>query len=524
MTADDQTDVIDFITSPAAFGAPPSTPVERIDTHGAVVALCGERVLKLKRAVRFSFLDYGTRDKRKIACEAELAVNRRTAPELYLGVQAVTRDAAGNLSMNGDGEPVDYVVVMKRFDQESLFDRMATSGRLTEELIDGAADALARLHGVAEQRADQGGADGMTWIIDGNLNDIASFAPQVFSKTDVEQLASATRAAFDAQHDLIEARRRNGYVRHCHGDAHLRNICLSEGRPTLFDAIEFNDRIACCDVLYDLAFLVMDVIARDLPGFANRALNRYLWRTGDWSGMPAFRLFLSCRAAVRAKTSALSIEAQHDEAGRQDVTRRAQRYLDLATTLLAPGSPRLLAIGGLSGTGKSTLAIGLASKTGPVPGAIVLRSDVLRKMLFDQPFDTPLDEAAYKPAVTRKVYDQILTLSGDLLTAGWPVIADAVYAKAKERDAIQHVARLHAVAFSGLWLEAPLPAMRERVDQRHGDASDADAAVVTDQAKHDVGTVEWQRIDAGGSPGETLARARATRDDNPKVVSRDQQP
>lgn len=524
MTTGEQSDVIDFIASPAAFGAPPSTPVERIDTHGAVVTLCGERALKLKRAVTYSFLDYGTREKRKAACEAELAINRRTAPELYLGVQAITRDASGNLVMDGDGEPVDHVVVMKRFDQESLFDRMATSGRLTDDLIDGAADALANLHAEAEPRPDQGGVDGMTWIIDGNLSDIASFAPQVFSETEVEHLESATRAAFDVHRSLIETRRENGLVRHCHGDAHLRNICLSEGRPTLFDAIEFNDRIACCDVLYDLAFLIMDLIARDLPGFANRALNRYLWRTGDWSGMPAFRLFLSCRAAVRAKTSALSIDAQVDEAARENVARRARRYLHLATELLMPEPPVLLAVGGLSGTGKSTLAVSLAPSVGSVPGAIVLRSDVLRKMLFDQPFDSRLDEAAYKPAISKKIYDQVLSLAGDLLTAGWPVVADAVYAKADERDAIEQIARRHAVAFAGLWLEAPLPAMRERVDQRQGDASDADAAVVAHQAKHDVGTIDWRRIDAGGSPDDTLARANAVIDDNPKVVTRDQRP
>ncbi len=486
--------------------------------------MCGERALKLKRAVTFTFLDYGTREKRKAACEAEIEINRRTAPELYLGVQAITRDASGRLAMDGDGEPVDYVVVMRRFDQDSLFDRMAETGRLTDGLIDGAADAVARLHAVAQPRPDQGGAEGMDWIIDGNLTDTASFAPDVFSEADVERLATMTRTAYGAQRDLIEARRRSGQVRHCHGDLHLRNICLSDDRPTLFDAIEFDDRIACCDVLYDLAFLVMDLIARDLPNYANRTLNRYLWRTGDWSGMPAFRLFLSCRAAVRAKTSALSIDAQHDEAGRQDVARRAQRYLHLATELLASDPPQLLAVGGLSGTGKSTLAVGLAPSTGSVPGAVVLRSDVLRKMVFDQPFDMPLDEAAYKSEITRKVYDRVLKFAGDLLTAGWPVIADAVYAKAHERNAIERVAREHAVAFAGLWLEAPLPAMRERIDLRHGDASDADAAVVAHQAKHDVGTVDWHRIDAGGSPAETLTRAKAVLRGNPKVVTQDQEP
>ena len=356
------------------------------------------------------------------------------------------------------------------------------------------------------------------------MDDIAAFVPAVFDDVDVQHLVHLTRNTFDAQRDLLESRRQSGSVRHCHGDLHLRNLCLIDGQPTLFDAIEFNDRIACCDVLYDLAFLVMDLIARDLPDLANRALNRYLWRTGDWSGMPAFRLFLSCRAAVRAKTSALSIDTQPDDAGRRDATSRARRYVALATRLLLAETPRLVAVGGLSGTGKSTLAAALAPGLGTAPGAVVLRSDVLRKRLFDQPFEAPLDQTAYKPAVTRKVYGQANALAEALLAAGWPVVADAVYASEDERDAIEAIATKKGTSFVGLWLEAPLPALRTRVDQRQGDASDADAAVVARQARHDVGVVAWHRIDAGGSPAETLARAKAALDDNPEVVTGDQRP
>ncbi|MEM7123275.1 MAG: AAA family ATPase [Pseudomonadota bacterium] len=522
MTAGDQTDVIRFVTSPAAFGATPSTPVERIDTHGAVVALCADRVLKLKRAVTYSFLDYGTVAKRKAACESELAINRRTAPDIYLDVKAITRDGSGTLAMDGDGDPVDYVVVMRRFDQEGLFDRLAATGQLTSGLIDGASDAVARLHDTAALRPDHGGSDGMAWVIDGNLNDIASFVPAVFAEADVQDLVRLTRNAFDTRRDLLESRRQSGSVRHCHGDLHLRNLCLIDGQPTLFDAIEFNDRIACCDVLYDLAFLVMDLIARDLPELANRSLNRYLWRTGDWSGMPAFRLFLSCRAAVRAKASALSIDTQPDEPGRRDAIGRARRYVALATELLLAEPPRLVSVGGLSGTGKSTLAAALAPGLGTAPGAVVLRSDVLRKRLFNQPFESPLDQAAYQPAVTRKVYEKANALAEALLAAGWPVVADAVYANKDERDGIEAIATKNGVPFTGLWLNAPLSALRTRVDQRHGDASDADGAVVARQAERDLGAVAWRCVDASGLPAETLARAKTVIDDNPEVATSDQ--
>ena len=354
--------------------------------------------------------------------------------------------------------------------------------------------------------------------ISANLDVIWGMSAKIFDAPTVETLRENTWAGFSANRDLLEARRLTGKVRHGHGDLHLRNICLVDGRATLFDALEFNEELACCDVLDDLAFLIMDLLARDLPGLANRALNRYLWRTGDWQGMPVFRLLLSCRAAVRAKTSAISANTGTDATAKHLFTARARDYLVLATRLLEPATPQLVAVGGLSGTGKSTLALGLAPRIGSAPSAIVVRSDVLRKQLSDTAFDETLSPPGYGQQATKRVYDRLDELTGGLLDGGWPVVSDAVFAIVAERQAIQAVADRRSLPFTGIWLDAPAGKMVERVTQRRCDASDADAAVVRRQADYDVGSITWRRIDASGTPDETLARSRDVLTDNPKVV------
>jgi predicted kinase len=305
----------------------------------------------------------------------------------------------------------------------------------------------------------------------------------------------------------MERRRTGGMTRRCHGDLHLGNICLVDGEPTLFDAVEFNDRIACCDLLYDLAFLVMDLWDRGHRRHANRALNRYLWRTGDWDGIALLPLFLSCRAAVRAKTSAWAAAVQEGdgEAGRRRT--EAGAYLDLALAALDRPAPGLLALGGLSGTGKTTLALALAPGRGPVPGALLLRSDVLRKQLAGVAFEQQLYRGAYTEASSAEVYDRLGGLAARALDAGLCAIADAVFLKPAEREAIEAVARTAGRSFAGLWLEAPRDTLEDRVETRSGDASDADAAVVELQAALDPGDVAWTRIDTSREAAEVAFRA-----------------
>ena len=265
MLVDDQADVAALLEAPQTHAG---AAVTRIDTHGAVVFVAGDRAWKLKRAVRYDYMDFSTPERRHACCEAEVRLNRRTAPGLYLGVVAVTREADGSLSLGGSGDPVDWVVEMRRFDQDALLDRLGEAGGLDLAMMDLLAEAVGRFHAEAEPRHDHGGRAAMAWIVDGNAEGFAEFGRTLDPAACVEVTVGA-RAVLTAHGTELEARREAGFVRQCHGDLHLRNIVLLDGVPTLFDAIEFNDELACIDTHYDLAFLLMDLWHRKLPRHAN---------------------------------------------------------------------------------------------------------------------------------------------------------------------------------------------------------------------------------------------------------------
>ncbi len=504
MIVEDQSEVIAFLSDSTSHGAGVGA-VERIETHISEIFLAGDRAYKLKRAVKYPYLDFSTAEKRRAACEAELAINRRTAPDLYLGTAAITRDPANGLAIGGKGIALDWLVVMRRFGQENLFDRMAARGALEPAQVADLAAEVARLHGSAEERPEHGGAEGMRAIMEGNETAFRDLGA-AFDAGKLARLDAALGDSLGRVAPLLDARRRAGKVRHCHGDLHLRNVVLVDGAPTLFDAIEFSDEIACIDVLYDFAFLLMDLLHRDMRPLANLALNRYLQADPDHEGLACLPLFLSCRAAVRAHVTAAALGAEDGMAARR-ILSEANDYLDLALASLAPPPPRLVAVGGLSGTGKSTLARSLAPIIGAAPGAIVLRSDVIRKELAGAAPTARLGADSYGDDMSRRVYAAIAERARVTLAAGHAIIADAVYATPDERDAIVGVARAAGTPFAGLWLEAPAETLLNRVSGRAGDASDATAAIVRRQLGYKLGRIGWARLDAAGAPDATLARA-----------------
>lgn len=500
---DDQRDVIAFLRDPKSHGV---ASVDEIETHCAHVFLVGDLVYKLKRAVRFAFLDFSSVAGRREACESEIRLNRRTAPTIYRRVAAVTREANGELALDGTGAPVDWLVEMNRFDQSLLFDRLADAHRLEESVLRGLADAIAEFHQAAEVRLDKGGAAGLAMVIDGNMETLRHSCPAVFSASELGRLEAGWRDALERYAVIADARRDDGLVRWCHGDLHLRNICLIENRPTLFDGIEFNPDIACIDVLYDLAFLLMDLRHRGLIDQANLVLNRYLARTEDYAGTALLPLFQSLRAGIRAMVSAIEAEE-----GQVALRAEARDYLELAFAYLEIAPPVLVAIGGLSGTGKSTLAGALASGLSVPPGALVLRSDMVRKHSHGVAPEERLPPEAYSQPANRAVYVRLIELARQCLAAGRAVIVDAVFARESERVSIAAVAKDFAVPFTGLWLEAPPTLLRDRVEVRAraaADASDATAQIVENQHDYALGDIAWCRLDASRAPGLVLATAR----------------
>ncbi len=335
--------------------------------------------------------------------------------------------------------------------------------------------------------------------------------PAVFDTGANERLASASRAAHARLIPLLTERGRRGLIRRIHGDLHLGNIALIDGRPVLFDAIEFSDIIASGDLLYDLAFVLMDLTERGLGEAANIVLNRYLAdtrRDEDLDALAAMPFYLSMRASIRARVTAAKLE-QASEAERPAIAQRARAYFDWALRFIAPPAPVLVAVGGLSGTGKSALARALAPAIEPAPGAVLLRSDVERKALFGKAETEPLPAAAYTPTTTLRVYCTIADKARRAVAAGHSAIVDAVFATPSERDGIETSAAALGVPFHGLFLVADLDTRLARVGGRRGDASDADAAIARAQESYELGTLGWTRIDASGTPEETLARAKA---------------
>jgi aminoglycoside phosphotransferase family enzyme/predicted kinase len=496
--------VTDFLGSPATHGG---AEVTRIDTHAASVFLAGERALKVKRAVRFPFLDFSTLEKRKAACEAEIAVNRAFAPAIYRGVVAITRAPGGGLVIGGDGEAVEWAVEMRRFDESRTLDHLADRGEIDEALADVLGRAVAKAHELTPVAAGFDFANELSEIIAQNDTELAA-KPKLFPAQQVTELGAKTRSTFQRVRPLLEQRQRAGFVRRCHGDLHLGNIVLLDGEPTLFDAIEFDPNLATGDVFYDLAFLLMDLIERGLNPAANIVLNRYLNETRrleDIDALAALPLFLSLRAAIRAKVTAARAK-QHSDA-RAQIEQSARDYFGLAQKLLAPPPPQLVAVGGLSGTGKSWLARKLAPELWPAPGAAVLRSDVERKVLFGLAETERLPQSAYAPEVTAKVYSTLADKARRVIAAGHSAIVDAVFADASERKTIAIAAG--GAAFRGLFLTAALNVRIARVGARAANASNADAAVARRQEQYNLGTVDWQKVDAGAEPPETLRHARA---------------
>lgn len=498
-----------FLSNPASYGNAHAR-IEMIETHAARVFLVGSRAYKVKKPVTLPFLDFSTVDARRHALSREFELNRKHAPEIYVALGSINRDASGALTFD-EGEPVEPVLVMNRFDQNDLLARIADRGPLTRKMALELAHMIARYHRTLDPRAARGGGAAIMKDTVAELADELENAAPPSERQLTKPVADQLRKAVERISPLLDLRAEAGYVRRCHGDLHLGNIVVI-GRPIPFDALEFDEKLATIDVFYDLAFLLMDLDVRSQRPAANAVLNAYVAlepTRGEIQGLEALPLFLATRAAVRGVVALERARQEHDDADRARDLARAMEYVKAVAWYLAPPPPRLVAVGGLSGTGKSTLAAALAPRIGAAPGALVLRTDVERKLMFGVQETDRLSRGHYGDEISAQVYARLYYKARRALEAGHAVIFDGVSSKPAERDAIAAVAQEAGVPFNGLWLEAPVEVQMVRVGARRNDASDSNEAVVREQATRDLGPITWTRIDAGRAPAETLRQAEA---------------
>jgi hypothetical protein len=463
-----------------------------LETHISAVFVGDDTVFKLRKAVKLPFLDFTTLAERKRTALRELELNAPAAPGLYRDVVAVLRRADGTLALDGPGpgEPVDWVLRMARVPEADFLGAVVARGGLSPALLDALGDAVAAYHqGLGPAPGD--GAESQRRLTRRNLR---SARMSGLPAADVEQWLAGMQAQLDARAGWLSARSEAGFFRRCHGDLHLGNLCLWQGRPVPFDALEFDEDLGTTDIGYDLAFLLMDLERRVDRAAANRVLCRYLARTGDYGLVAGLPLFLAQRAIVRAFVASGLGNAPE-----------ARAYMDMALAYLCPAPPAVLAVGGLQGTGKSTLARALAPQLGPAPGAVVLRSDELRKRRHGVAPEARLPQAAYAEAEGRAVFAELNRAVSELIAGGHAVVADAMFLNPADRAGVRAAAA--PAPFLGVWLQAPLALLEARIAARREDASDATVAVLRRAAAADPGAIDWVRVDATDRAA-ALARVR----------------
>ncbi len=481
--------------------------IERIETHISHIFLGGDLALKMKKAVRLPYLDFSTLDLRERFCRREVEINRLFSPELYLGLGRVSRGRDGMLRLGDFGETVEWLVRMRRFDEKDILSEVVHRGPLGSALVRALAGTVAESHRKAPVRQSDGW-QGVMRTID-ELRESALGSGVLPESAGVRHFLESAESLACQRRELLEKRGIAGSIRRCHGDLHLGNIVLWEGRPLLFDAIEFSEELATVDVLNDLAFLLMDLVHRGQRKAANRLMNWWLQFLHDerhHAALGLAGLYTACRAGIRAMVS-VDLALQKKGREREGLLGRATAYMETANRAIRPPRPCIVAIGGLSGSGKTTLAAALAPFLAPGPGAAHFRSDVERKLMAGVDEYERLGPEFYTQEKSDAVYRRIIEKARETAASGWVAVIDAVFLKARERRAAEEAARAAGADFLGLWLEAAPETLKRRVSARFRDASDATPQIVEKQLARHHEVPDWTRVSAEGGPDVVLERA-----------------
>ena len=471
--------LIKALQDPARYDHP-VTAIHVIETHISWIVLTGPYAYKIKKPVDLGFLDFSTLDKRRFYCEEELRLNRRFAPQLYLEVVRIT-GTPGAPVLNGPGNAIEYAVKMVQFPQEAQLDRVVARNALKARHVDWLAQRLAEIHAAATVCAPDrpyGTPEAVFRPVGENFRQIgARLAARDLPQ--LERLRTWSESTAAQLAPVFERRKRDGFIRECHGDAHLGNVVLLEDRIVFFDCLEFNESLRWIDVMSDVAFLVMDLEHRKHTYDAHRCLNAYLEHTGDYAGLEVLRFYQAYRALVRAKVACIRAQQEGLEPeGESHFHREYQTYADLAESYSCSRPAALLITHGVAATGKTTAARLLVKAC----GAIHIRSDVERKRLRGlAPLERSGSEVGgglYTAAATEKTYQRLAELAGSVIKAGFPVVVDATFLKRAHRDALRAAAGSLHVPFVIFDIQASERTLRERILARQRAARDASEASV----------------------------------------------
>lgn len=497
----DASTIITALQKANAYPHPVDPVIKKLETHISWVFLTGEYAYKIKKPVNFGFIDYSTLEKRKHFCEQEIKLNQALASSIYLQMVTINKTAEG-YEINGTGEVVEYALKMKEFSQENLLDHLLARNELTVEMVDNIAMQLAHFHMQAE-RAPSDSPYGKPETVKAPVDENFVQARELLNAfniatanylTPLESLEKDSEKIFEAIHPTLEKRKKEGFIRSCHGDLHLGNITLIDHQPIIFDCIEFNEYFRWTDVMADVGFLLMDFYDRDRSDLGMRFLNTYLTYTGDYEGLRVLPYYFSYRAMVRAKIQLFSINKDDNEKKREAYYARFAKYMNLALNYFHRSPAFLLIMHGFSGSGKSTLANRIAEKL----NGIIIRSDVERKRLFDFSPEKKLDEKAYSSDITEKTYARLHTLTDIILHAGYPVIIDATFLKESQRKGFIDYTKNQKIPFSIIHCDVDASVLIERMGKREKEAdafSDADLNVLKmQQAAYEPLTEEEKKV------------------------------
>ncbi len=465
---------------PEFYSHPVTSPIQLMQTHASYVLLTGEFAYKLKKPVNFGFLDYSTVAKRQHFCTEELRLNQRGAKELYLAVLPIAKQD-DRYHLGNDGEIVDYAVKMLQFPQSSLLSNMFEAGMIATADIEEMGRVVAEFHSRAQTNeyiSDFGQVDRVKESIDDNYRHTEKYINRAQTQPQFTETKAYTDRFLSEHSELFTSRVTGGFIRECHGDLHLRNICRWQDKILLFDCIEFNEPFRFVDTMYDVAFAVMDLEARGRKDLANRFLNTYIEQTGDWEGLQVLPIYLSRQAYVRAKVTSFLLDDPLIPRGDRDAAAiAAAAYYHQAWEYTRSRQGKLILLSGLSGSGKSTLG----KKIAQAIGAVHLRSDAVRKHLGGIPLLAKGDASLYTPEMTAKTYDRVLALGRKLTERGFSVILDAKYDLQSLRAAVVNFAQSQGIPLQIMHCIAPDAVLRSRLQQRTGDIADATVDLLASQ-------------------------------------------